>query len=206
MATVPDQLPLIDGDDDYDVSLSQWYTRKELARRVVKWALKGVREPIHIIEPSAGNGALIEPIPARHHITAIDIDPRRCKHLRTIAKINGVRCYDYLQRWTDERWDLAIMNPPYESDQDVAHCTKAVQNDADRVVAILKLPTLQGLGKWKLWERVRITRMAICVMRQPFDGPGKDSPRDGTMVVELVAREQIGRFGVPNACTMEWWG
>jgi len=199
-----DQLTLLD--EEYSPELSQWYSRPALAEKVVKWALKGVMKPIRILEPSAGTGALIRPVPVKHHITAIEIDPRRCEQLREISHLDEVRCYDYLQRWTDERWDLAIMNSPYEDDQDVLHAIKAATSDADRVVAVMKLPTLQGINKWALWMKVEVTRIAICVARQPFDGPKKDSPRDGTMIVELVAREHLGQLDTPYPTQLEWWG
>lgn len=197
------QLQLLD--EDYRLDLSQWYTRRDLARRVVEWALRGVNRPLRVLEPSAGLGALLEPIPLQHAVTAYEIDPRRASILTGIGRYD-VRCQDYLQHWTGERWDLALMNPPYEDDQDSTFVRKAVLSDASRVVAILRLAALQGVNKWaEVWSAVRITRMAICVRRQVFDGPVGGTPSGGTIVVELVARAELGRRGCPDHVEVEWW-
>jgi len=192
-------------DDKYLAELSQWYTPSDLAERTVRWALEGVREPIRILEPSAGLGALIRPIPDQHHVTAYEIDPRRMFALEDLG-VSSIRCVDYLNHWTEERYELAIMNPPYEGDQDAFHVRKAVLSDADRVVAILRLAALQGVSKWsKVWSVARITRMAICIRRQVFHGPVGGTPSGGTAVVEMVARKQLGQRGRPDEMTTEWW-
>ena len=72
------QLELIEG-TNRDAGLSQWFTPPKLAARVVEWA--GV--PIspfkewRVLEPSAGNGALVRPLlAAGAEVYAVEVDDR----------------------------------------------------------------------------------------------------------------------------------
>jgi len=204
---VSDQIPLID--EDYDLSKSQWYTRPDLAKRVVEWALRGVDRPISILEPSAGCGALIRPIPSRHRITAYEIDPRREEALMELftSKLMFSRLIiaDYLRRFDGYRWDLAIMNPPYENGLAERFVKKACFQ-CDRVVALLKTSVLHGVDRWSdLWSSVSISRMAILSRRPGFDGPSDGSPSSDYIVVECSSRGHLGSRGQSEPVEMEWW-
>lgn len=190
-------------DEGYSTSLSQWYTPSWLAERVVAWALQGVDRPLSILEPSAGLGALIRPIPAQHRVTAIEIDQRRIAGLRLVPQIKILKHADFLTDSLLDVYDLAITNPPYENGQDVKHVSRALVC-CDRVVAILRLSALSGVRTHEvLWSRSRLTRMAITSSRPLFEGPKAMAPTGGTVIVELRPKLSNGR-GQQNV-EVEWW-
>lgn len=193
------------GDESYKASLSQWYTPAKLAEQTVRWALEGVERPLRILEPSAGLGALIRPIPAEHRVTVYELDEQRIGHLEQLPQAVKVRQADFLTHPAEERFDLGLMNPPYEGGQDSEHVHHALLC-CDRVVAVLRLATLSGVRTFELlWSFARLARMAITVSRPRFSGPQSLTPSGGTAVVELVpAGEVIGR-GEARGVEVEWW-
>lgn len=205
-----DQVQLLD--EDYAPSLSQWYTRDRLARRIVEWAFEGV-EPglqLRIIEPSAGLGAFLRHIPKHHAVTAVEIDPRRVAQLRADLPHVEVIETDYL-RWHDPRWmappraDLAIMNPPYENGADCAHIARALDHCA-RVVALLRSAALHGVDRWeRIWSRAWLRRLAILARRPRFGGTQSGSPSGDYIIAEIVAHEHRPNPLEPVECTVEWW-
>lgn len=199
-------------DEDYDPSLSQWYTRDRLARRIVEWALEGV-EPgrqLRILEPSAGLGAFLRHIPRHHAVTAVEIDPRRCVQLRADFPHVEIIEADYL-RWHDPRWmeppraDLAIMNPPYEDGADCAHVARALDR-CTRVVALLHTAALHGVDRWeRIWSRAWLRRLAILARRPSFHGPVDGGARHEFVVVDLVHRPAGRLVDLPVGAMVEWW-
>ena len=185
-------------DDDYRPDLSQWFTTSELAERVVAWALDGCDRPLRILEPSAGLGALCRPVPWPSSVVAFDIDPRWTDTLVSIPSVVGVRCGDYLAA-DPARYDLALMNPPYEGGADCRFVAKALSH-CDRVVAILRLVALCGLERHRaIWSRVSVTRMALLARRPSFSGPATGSPVSDFAVIEMINGPG------PSSPAMEWW-
>lgn len=192
-------------DEEYSPALSQWYTPPWLAERVVAWALEGVEAPLRILEPSAGLGALIRPIPPGHAVTAIEIDPRRIAQLSALDQVRLVRCESYVDVWRPEGFDLVLMNPPYESEADALHTRKAVLSNR-RVVAILRSDALHGVERWgRLWSIAEVKRLAILVRRPSFGGSASGSPFSEFIVVELEAASHPKRLGEARPSAVEWW-
>ena len=95
-----------------------------------------------ILEPSAGNGAIIKhllhkymtttdgnlDIPPKGHIEAVEINSNRIHQLRD--KWSSLVTYnlDFLKFEPLERYDVIIMNPPFEQQQDIDHVTHAFNN------------------------------------------------------------------------------
>ena len=201
------QLPLLD--EEYDPTLSQWYTDPKLAAQIVKWALKGHGLPLYIMEPSAGLGALA--VPARsfgcgHIVDCWEIDHRRVEVLRQrLGPTVNVFCQDYLNDWHGRRYDLCIQNPPYEEGQAERFVRKAAF-ECDRVVALLRSSALFGVDRWSLlWSAVAITRIVLLIRRPVFGGSQSNSPNGDYIVVECQARERLADRGRPETVEMEWW-
>lgn len=220
-----DQIELIPG-TNRDVSLSQWFSPPELAQRVVEWA--GVsycadncircpakfhgRRP-RVLEPSAGNGALVRPLVAAGAlVTVCELDLRYIQDLSNALGLgkreHRMHCpFDFLD--SDgyslgigaTRFDLCVMNPPYENGLDVAFILHALKF-APRVVGVFRSQILHGVErKEELWKSVRPTRIAFC-SRRPFKGAETDY-----VVLELIRRADNavrGEFYSVSIMT-EWW-
>lgn len=203
-----EQIELIEG-TNRDVSLSQWFTPPELAARVVEWA--GIADPnrrpyergYRVLEPSAGNGALVRPlVAAGAQVVAVELDTRYYEELRSTGAATWIG-EDFLQfdlgGWP--QFDLCVMNPPYEDGKDVAFILHALKF-APRVVGVFRSQILHGVErKAKLWRDVRPTRIAYCSGR-PFKGAETDY-----VVLELVKRDDTYslRHGIADTVTVEWW-
>jgi predicted RNA methylase len=205
------QLDLIEG-TTRDLTLSQYFTPPKLAQRVVDWAGVFGRYPLsqsRVLEPSAGNGALVRPlVAAGAHVTAVELDLRYVQDLanalglgtpehRMVTPANFLECSE---RDLRGRFDLCVMNPPYHDNlcaQFIVHALKFVP----RVVAILQADIFYTATRFEaLWKHTRPTRAAFCV-RRPWKGAETDY-----VVVEFVSRQTAsGPALESSSCQLEWW-
>lgn len=187
-------------------SESQWYTRPKLACRIAQWVLRnnpGIRK---VLEPSAGEGALIKPfldLSDQIRVYAVELDPINVEKLRTLGDRVTVIDGNFLNIWVP-RADIAVMNPPYEHDQDVRFIMRALEF-TDRVVALLRGVVHHGLNRWNLlWRYVDIVREANFIERPKFGG--SFTPMQDYVLLELVKRKCPRERGEsmpgPN---IEWW-
>lgn len=207
------QMELIEG-TNRDVSLSQWFTPAALAERVVEWAdidtcYPAGHEPraMRVLEPSAGNGALVRPlVAAGAEVYAIELDNRYSRELHD-AGAHAIWWDNFLEFKPHEpdtasrAFDLCVMNPPYENGLDVAFILHALKF-APCVVGVFRSQILHGVErKEQLWKEVRPTRVAFC-SRRPFKGAETDY-----VVLELVERSRHSMSSATGFAelTAEWW-
>ena len=196
-------LPLFDladvmPDADRVGLLSQWFTPPLLARKVAEWArLDG----LDVLEPSAGGGALVRAAVecGARSVQTCEIDPRHA------AAIAGCRLGSFLDARPSDfaPVDLALMNPPYEDGVDGDFLAHALEF-APRVVALIRLNALVGLGRYEsVWRSSRITRIAFCVRRPPFESDLATGGAKSDFVVVEYARED-SRYSLCEQ-TIEHW-
>lgn len=83
-----------------------------------------------ILEPSAGNGALINAVLRLHNDITIDcyeLNPLNRKVLEKMANVN-VLGDDFTKRVDNEEYDVIIANPPFSKNQDIIHLIKMWNN------------------------------------------------------------------------------
>lgn len=212
-----DQLEWIPG-STRDVALSQYLTPPKLAERVVEWA--GIPESFghhgtrmyRVLEPSAGNGALVRPlVAAGAHVHAVELDLR---YVSDIANALGLGKHEHrmdcphdflemrqpLDRGYPIQFDLCVMNPPYHDDNESKFVLHALEF-APRVVGIFRADIFYTVTRGEgLWKAVRPTRVAFC-SRRPWKGAETDY-----CVLELVKRSaNVDRYFDCDPCTLEWW-
>lgn len=206
------QLEMIPG-TNRDLSLSQWLTPPELAQKVVEWAMPdratlGTPDwkrayPYRVLEPSAGNGALVRPlVAAGAEVTAIELDERY------VAELKALGAHTFLGNFLalhppspGEGFDLVLQNPPYENGLDVAFILHALEF-APRVVGIFTDRILFGVERKKsLWSKVRPMRVAFCSQR-PFKGAQTDY-----VVLDLMKRHpcEADNNTFSDKTRTEWW-
>jgi len=184
------------------VELSQWFTPRETARRIVKFAC--VPRGSSVLEPSCGRGALLEWIAGDPslRLLGIDLDPENiayCDERDWSVGSQGFINADFLAIDPRDEFDLAILNPPFEDGQAEAHIMQALKW-ATRVVCHCPLTTLASVERREgLWEKVDLTRLAICSSRPKYGAKGGATDM---MTVEVLARDpRLGRVET----TVEWW-
>lgn len=193
--------------------LSQWFTPEALALRLVEWCGRPKMEAT-VLEPSAGDGALVDaicevfPMP---RVTAVEIDethatPLRIKHTGADFGEVRVECADYLRRSAPaQRFDLCVMNPPYEDGLDGAFIAKAM-DESKRIVGLCRLNVFVSRGRYDaVWSRIpgewALTGVAFLVSRPSFLLAGRetDSPLSDFVAFKME------RHGEPAATRVEWW-
>lgn len=181
--------------------LSQWMTTRALARQIVRWS--DVGPGMRVLEPSAGSGSIVRELadcqPA--HVIAVEIDPVLTCGLRdTFGPPDPVKIVhgDFLSI-SPMPVDLAVLNPPYESGQDLAFVLRCLEW-APRVVALLRLVFIAGTERYReLWAQHTLSRLAILPARPRFSNT-TGTPRHDFAVFEI----KRGRTNEPTQ--LEWWG
>jgi len=123
-------------------------TPKDLAIRMI--GLSNIKKTDVLLEPSAGDGAILSYFPKKNAYTAIELMPENCKKLRelgfSVAQIDflGVDNLDY---------DKVVMNPPFTKQQDVKHILHAWEmlSKGGRLVSIVSESPFfreNSLSKW----------------------------------------------------------
>lgn len=83
----------------------------------------------HVLEPSAGMGAIVRAIirtsdAGKPSIAAVEIDPDKIKYLQELLGPDAVACCDFLQLDKAAAFDRIVANPPFCGGQDIAHLKK----------------------------------------------------------------------------------
>lgn len=197
--------------------LSQWFTTPELAAKVAGWSSDVAPVGSRILEPSVGNGALLEPlhVPSRDLlVTAFDIDPDCCARVRARFPDVDVRCEDFLHVDRDPsfHFNATIMNPPYEDGNDGLFVERAM-SVSDAVVAVVRTVALNGDDRYKrVWSRVERGEWVLVGLRFLVNRPkfiagehvgerSKDGAKADFVVVKLRRRRVFDGF----ACDVGWW-
>lgn len=197
------------------MSLDQYFTGEETAKRLVAWA--NLSRGDRVLEPSAGDGGIVRHLPLNVRATALELDPALAARLRELKHpCLEVEEGDFLE-WGDGRtFDAAVMNPPYSSveNADALHVMRAARL-CQRVVALVRTNFLHGVKRYNALHRwTEIYRMAVCARRPPFYGPDDagHTARHDYMAVELGLRTtpggerpKKGALGVDAEVDLEFW-
>lgn len=203
LALAGHELPIAHGDADW------WPTPPRLADRIVAWA--GLVDGERIVEPSAGDGALVRAVtrhehgPSPTHITAVELRAEREPELLA-AGADDVVIGDWptvAATWAMRdrpSFDLAIANPPFSL---IAQHVFPMVAVARRAVVLLPLTALEGQERHReVWSRVVLERLAILVSRPRFGG--HTSPATAYCVAEL-RRRRAADAERATTTSVEWW-
>lgn len=187
-----------------DPALSQWYMEPELARRIAEWATILLPRDSRVLEPSCGEGSLVAALTEIERIgfiVGVEIDKEKAAFARKRfeAETNvGIDCADFMLWEPHYKFDLALMNPPFEGGQTEDHLLRAL-GFAERVVCHCPLTTLEGVNRKKrLWSKVSMRGMIIHSQRPRYSGR-KGGGETAMCTVDLC-------LGVGRGPTqIEWW-
>jgi len=137
-----------------------------------------------ILEPCAGDGAIIKAIRARtpaQYITAIEIREEESANLLD-AGADQVFIDDFLTfPGLDPAPGTIITNPPYSIAQEIIeHCFK-IAPDAE-VIMLLRLGFLESQKRREFWERHPLTQLYPLLKQPSFTGKGTDAAAYGWFV------------------------
>lgn len=201
--------------EEKKIELSQWFTPKSVSENLWSMVLKECK-PRSVLEPSAGTGSLLIPVlnsaSVPERIVAYDIDPDMAFELSfNMGDLVEVIEGDFLTSEIDERFDVALMNPPYEEDQDMAFILKAFEY-CDLVAGIFKTDLFHSKKRYSgnkqfpgLWANgIRSIRGARAVSRWRFGGDQSPSRNYMAVILELTDCADVGRTR-ESIEKWEWW-
>lgn len=170
----------------------QWLTPAGVAEAFLAWS--GVRDDDIVIEPAAGEGALVPRDGSG--VLAFEIDPERVAELQYWKPKTSVVCCDFLSipPPPEPIADVCIQNPPYSEDGEGVFIRRGLLW-APRCCGLLRAGAIQGNGRWeKCWRHVRPTRIASLIHRPHFEGiyssTTKWTPQYDFMAVDCVLRDK----------------
>lgn len=121
---------LLNGDNVNRRQETQYFpTPVELCEYMADQILLSTLEPIRVLEPSAGDGRLIEAVAKVRPLSkfvAIELDPINFEQMSKkqyscpVEKIQG----DFMEYDENEQFELVIANPPFTRGTDVTHIMK----------------------------------------------------------------------------------
>jgi predicted RNA methylase len=156
----------------FDGSTDGFFTSGQDADALVAFA--DVRPEMCVLEPSAGEGAIVHalmrlPAPPAQ-IVAIEMHKPFADNLRATCEKYGERVVvvnaDYFKvALSNERhFDIAVMNPPYRKFLDVRFIEKALK-DTDKIAALLLSSSLHNPKRAAVWNESRIEKIDLLARR-----------------------------------------
>ena len=128
-----------------------FYTPKEIADFMLKWAING-NKSMDILEPSCGDGIFLQIAKERkisyHSFTAVEFDEYEYEKAKSIGLENSNLINDDFHNYclnTDDRFDLVIGNPPYIRYQ---YFSKEQQQLAEKIFKKSKLKYSKLTNAW----------------------------------------------------------
>lgn len=197
-------------------AVSQWWTPADYAQAFVRWL--GIRPGQRVLDLGAGTGSLsLAAIGAGAIVTAVEVDPF---HERKLCWNVGARAHVIIgdafdshlldrvptthRRASGLPFDVVILNPPWESDQEVRFALRALEL-APRAGAIISLDGLVGSGRDETgWKRMRVVREMLSPRRLSFslDGAGG---QEWPVAVEVMTRLAPRRLGAEESVQRSWY-
>lgn len=156
-----------------------FYTPPKLAKYVVD--LAEIADGHCILEPSAGDGALLRALPTGNlKCYAVEIDPESADKLPPCA---WVHCGDFLLwegRTSKQPFDRIIMNPPFAGNQDIRHVSHALN--------FLKPGGILVAVMWPNTERPAFKKMLEGRVYEVYDIEAGAFKESGTDVPTIVVK------------------
>lgn len=129
-----------------------------------------------ILEPAAGNGAIINELihfGYTNNIHAIEIREEEKENLLRVADSVGIG--DFLKMDLSNTYDVIIGNPPYSQAQEFINKSLAYLKPGGRLIFLLRTNFLESQKRFKWWQDKPPTRLYVLSKRPSFTGKGTDA-------------------------------
>lgn len=129
-----------------------------------------------ILEPSAGNGIIIEALREagyKNHIHAIEIRGEEKENLNRFA--DTVEINNFLDADPAIQYDVIIGNPPYSLAQEFIDKALQILKPGGRLIFLLRTNFLESKKRFEWWQDKPPTRLYVLSKRPSFTGKGTDA-------------------------------
>ncbi len=131
------------------------------------------RLPI-VLEPCAGDGAIIQAIRARYpdeaRVIAVEIREEERESLCRSA--DEVHIADFLTWKPTGSFDYIITNPPFSIAMEVVRHALELAGDRAEVIMLLRLAFLESEKRYSFWQEHPASRILVLSSRPSFSGDG----------------------------------
>lgn len=127
-----------------------------------------------ILEPSAGNGAIINALRLRGYrnpVTAVELREEKELYFFADEVIYG----DFLKMNFSRRYDVIIGNPPYSLAQEFITKSLSLLRPGGRLIFLLRTNFLESEKRFKWWQDKIPSGLYVLHKRPSFTGHGTDA-------------------------------
>lgn len=193
------------GEPARDPALSQWFTPMWLARRLASW-LPSVAK---ILEPACGTGNLIAPLWEGGYggnlLTGIELSAEHACYAtnRFKGQVQIIRG-DFLAMELPQRFDLVLMNPPFEGNAHMRFVARALEY-APVVIGIFPASFEFGAERDReLWATKAVVSNRARLPER-VDYGGDQSPSFDSVALRITRRSKPREPGERLAVYEEVW-
>lgn len=136
----------------------------------------GIKSSDSILEPSAGDGAIIKALRNRgydNHIDAIEL--REEERYNLIGYADRVGIGDFLKMEGLSGYDVVIGNPPYSEALEFIKKSLEIIRPGGRVIMLLRTNFLESKTRFQFWKDNPLSGIYCLSKRPSFTGKGTDA-------------------------------
>lgn len=138
----------------------------------------GIKPGDKILEPSAGNGNIIQALRDRGYkntINAIELRAEEANNLATLADDVIITNFLNINPSACDKWDVIIGNPPYSLAQEFIDKSLEVLAPGGRLIFLLRTNFLESQKRAKWWRDKLPNGLYVLSKRPSFTGKGTDA-------------------------------
>lgn len=170
-------------------------TPPELAARVVE--LARVEPHHHVLEPSAGTGALADALRPQVHpdrLCLIEIQPKHARVLMDKGYVVTVDDFLTTKQLSARGYDRVVMNPPFERGSDVRHVIRglALTAPGGRLVAVMSTHVLHASTMQATALRDRLVELEAHIEHNP-ERSFRHAGTDVDTIIVAVDKPALGQ-------------
>lgn len=139
-------------------------------------AYDGIKPSDSILEPSAGDGAIIKALRNRgyrNHIDAVEL--RAEERYALLGCADRVRIGDFLKMDKLDFYDVIIGNPPYSMALEFIEKSLEIIRPGGRVIMLLRTNFLESKTRFQFWKDNPLSGLYCLHKRPSFTGKGTDA-------------------------------
>lgn len=139
-------------------------------------AYDGIKSSDSILEPSAGDGAIIKALRNRgyeNHIDAVEL--REEERYNLIGYADRVHIGNFLTAEGLGPYDVVIGNPPYSIALEFIEKSLEVVRPGGRVIMLLRTNFLESKARFQFWKDNPLSGLYCLHKRPSFTGKGTDA-------------------------------
>ena len=105
-----------------------------------------------VLEPSAGNGNIVEVVKrnGKNTVTSVELRSEEADNLRAVS--DKVIISDFLKFETDDKFDFIIGNPPYSLAQEFLEKCFEIADKNTRIIMLLRTNFLESKRRCEFWQ------------------------------------------------------